>query len=29
LFGACMRELKNTADTAVIKELLDKKLQNI
>lgn len=26
LFGACMRELKNTADTAVIKELLDKKL---
>lgn len=29
LFGACMRELKNTADTAVIKELLDKKLQSI
>ena len=28
LFGACMRELKNTADTAVIKELLDKKLEN-
>ncbi len=29
LFGACMRELKNTADTAVIKELLDNKLMNI
>ena len=29
LFGACMRELKNTGDTAVIKELLDKKLENI
>ena len=26
IFGACMRELKNTADTAVIKELLDRKL---
>ena len=29
LFGACMRELKNTADTAVIKDILDKKLENI
>lgn len=29
LFGACMRELKNTGDTAVIRELLDKKLENI
>lgn len=29
LFGACMKELKNTADTAVIKELLEKKLGNI
>lgn len=28
LFGACMKELKNTADTAVIKELLEKKLGN-
>ncbi len=27
LFGACMRALKNTADTAVIRELLDKKLE--
>ncbi len=26
IFGACMRELKNTADTAVIKSLLDQKL---
>ena len=26
LFGACMRALKNTADTDVIRELLDKKL---
>lgn len=26
LFGACMKELKNTADTAVIKELLEQKL---
>ena len=26
LFGACMRELKNTADTDVIRELLDEKL---
>ena len=26
IFGACMRELKNTADTAVIKMLLDQKL---
>jgi len=26
LFGACMRALKNTADTAVIRELLDEKL---
>ena len=29
LFGACMRELKNTADTAVIKEILENKLMNI
>lgn len=29
LFGACMKELKNTADTAVIKELLEKKLEEI
>jgi len=29
LFGACMRELKNTADTAVIKEILEKKLENV
>ena len=29
LFGACMRELKNTADTAVIKEILEKKLLNV
>ena len=29
LFGACMRELKNTADTAVIKEMLENKLMNI
>ena len=29
LFGACMRELKNTADTAVIKEILEKKLMEI
>ncbi|MBQ8188266.1 MAG: Asp-tRNA(Asn)/Glu-tRNA(Gln) amidotransferase subunit GatB [Lachnospiraceae bacterium] len=29
LFGACMRELKNTADTAVIKEVLDKKLESV
>jgi len=29
LFGACMRELKNTADTAVIKEILEKKLMDI
>lgn len=29
LFGACMKELKNTADTAVIKELLEKKLTEI
>lgn len=28
LFGACMRELKNTADAAVIKELLESKLEN-
>ena len=26
LFGACMRALKNTADTSVIRELLDEKL---
>ena len=29
LFGACMRELKNTADTAVIKEILEKKLLDV
>ena len=29
LFGACMKELKNTGDTAVIRELLEKKLENI
>lgn len=29
LFGACMRELKNTADTAVIKEILEKKLMDV
>ena len=29
LFGACMRELKNTADTAVIKEILENKLMNV
>ena len=29
LFGACMRELKNTADTAVIKDILEKKLSEI
>ena len=29
LFGACMRELKNTADTAVIKEILEKKLTEL
>ena len=29
LFGACMRELKNTADTAVIKDILEKKLKNV
>ena len=29
LFGACMKELKNTADTAVIKEVLEKKLMDI
>ena len=29
LFGACMRELKNTADTDVIRELLDEKLSKI
>ncbi len=28
LFGACMKELKGAGDTAVIKELLDKKLDN-
>ena len=28
LFGACMRALKNTADTATIRELLDAKLEN-
>ena len=29
LFGACTRELKNTADTAVIKEILEKKLMDV
>ena len=29
LFGACMRELKGTANTDVIRELLDKRLENI
>ncbi len=29
LFGACMRELKNTADTAIIKEILEKKLMDV
>ena len=29
LFGACMRELKGTANTDVIRELLDKKLENL
>lgn len=29
LFGACMKALKNTADTAVIRELLDKKLDEM
>ena len=29
LFGACMRELKGTANTDVIRELLDKKMENI
>ena len=29
LFGACMRELKNTADTAVIKEILENKLKTV
>ncbi len=28
LFGACMRELKNTGDTAMIKEILEAKLQD-
>ena len=28
LFGACMRELKNTGDIALIRELLDNKLAN-
>ncbi|MBQ3061229.1 MAG: Asp-tRNA(Asn)/Glu-tRNA(Gln) amidotransferase subunit GatB [Lachnospiraceae bacterium] len=28
LFGACMRELKNTGDIALIRELLDSKLAN-
>ncbi len=29
LFGACIRALKNTADTDIIRELLDKKLSNL
>ena len=29
LFGACMKELKNTGDTAVIRDLLEKKLSEI
>ena len=29
LFGACMRELKGTANTDVIRELLDKKLESV
>ena len=29
IFGACIRALKNTADTDVIRELLDKKLSNM
>lgn len=29
LFGACIRALKNTADTDVIRELLDEKLSNM
>ena len=29
LFGACMRALKNTADTALIRELLDDKLSKL
>jgi aspartyl-tRNA(Asn)/glutamyl-tRNA(Gln) amidotransferase subunit B len=29
LFGACMKELKNTGDTAVIRELLEKKLAEL
>ena len=28
LFGACMRALKNTADTDIIKELLERKIDN-
>ncbi|MBR3866197.1 MAG: Asp-tRNA(Asn)/Glu-tRNA(Gln) amidotransferase subunit GatB, partial [Butyricicoccus sp.] len=27
LFGACMRELKGAGDPAVVKELLEKKMQ--
>jgi len=29
LFGACMRELKNTADTAIIRDILEAKLSKI
>ena len=29
LFGACMKELKGTANTDVIRELLDRKLEQI
>ena len=29
LFGACMKELKNTGDTAVIRDLLEKKLAEL
>ena len=28
LFGACMRALKNTAETDIIKELLEGKIDN-
>ena len=29
LFGACMKELKGTANTDVIRELLDKKMESL
>lgn len=29
IFGACVRALKNTADIDIIRELLDKKLNNL